>query len=59
MNNDVSPTKSVGSRGVKASPMTRKSTQVNQSQQQDPKDLLQGLTEKEVEIEHLKTIIVA
>jgi hypothetical protein len=39
--------------------MTRKSTQVNQSQQQDPKDLLQGLTEKEVEIEHLKTIIVA
>lgn len=56
---DISPGKgnSTASRGGRSSPM-RKSQQQNQQSFQDSKDLLHGLTEKEIEIESLKTVIV-
>ena len=58
MNNDVSPAKSFTNKNRTVSP-TRRSQQQQHNFQGDPKDLLHGLTEKEIEIENLKTIIVA
>eukprot|EP00347_Sterkiella_histriomuscorum_P019812 403340205 len=59
-NADISPSKASTMRNKGGSPHQRNLQASQQNQQsQDPKELFFGLTEKEIEIENLKTIIVA
>ena len=55
--NDVSPSGKGTATNKRSSPNRRARDENQYSMEQ--RDLLQGITEKEVEIEHLKTVIVA